>query len=97
MKLFNYLDIQYRNLNIELQQEYTISKEAELKAAYSIIQMQRSFFKWLHIPLLVSKYVLIRCRVLQAPELITVKKAPLQVVPQEANPKEASPSSTTSH
>lgn len=68
MTLFTYLDHRYRTLSIELQKDYSIPKEAELKAAYSLIQFQRSFFKYLKMPILLIRYLLINFGWLAAPE-----------------------------
>lgn len=68
MTFFQYLDHRYRTLNIELQKEYRLAPEGELKAAYSLIQTQRAFFKYLHIPILISKFFLIKLRVLKGIE-----------------------------
>lgn len=67
MTLFTYLDYRYRTLSLELQTDYSIPKEAELKAAYSLIQTQRSFFKYLTIPVLFIKYIFINLHILKEP------------------------------
>lgn len=68
MTLFTYLDNRFKALSLELQKDYTIAKEAELKAAYELIQIQRSFFKWLTMPILFVKYILINLGILNPPK-----------------------------
>lgn len=59
MTFFNYLDGRFRKLSIELQSDFTIAKEGELKAAYGLIQGQRTLFKYLQMPVLIMNYLLI--------------------------------------
>lgn len=85
MTLFSYLDHKYRKLNLELQVNYTIAKEAELKAAYELIQWQRTLFKFLTIPLLFLKYILINLHILNSPivesEAISAPNNVIPIVP----------------
>ena len=67
MKLFDYLDGRFRELSIDLQKNFSIQKDAELKAAYALIQAQRTFFKYLIIPVLFTKYILINLGLLHSP------------------------------
>lgn len=68
MTFFDYLNSRYQALNHELQLEYTLHKEGQLKAAYSLIQWQRSFYKIAWMPTLIMKYILINMGWLKLPE-----------------------------
>lgn len=89
MTFFDFLDIRYRSLNLELQVHYTIAKDAELKAAYQLIQGQRVFFKWLQMPILIMKFLLVQLHLLKTPTLLTRQE--LDDAPLE------SPASTEAH
>lgn len=69
MTFFDFLDHRYRSTHLYLQvpTNYSLAKEGELKAAYSLIQWQRSFYKMIHMPLLCIKFLLIRAHVLKNP------------------------------
>ena len=85
MTFFTFLDERFRTLSLELQKEYTIPKEAELKAAYELIQMQRTLFKWLQMPVLLVKFIWSKLPFKR-------KAAPLQNIPIDVMHKEAPPS-----
>lgn len=89
MTLFTYLDHKYRSLSLELQKDFTIPKDAELKAAYSLIQYQRSFFKFLSIPILLTKYLLINLHLLRSPILTPLSevKAEIETLEIESPPE----------
>lgn len=67
MTLFTYLDHRYRTLNIQLQSDYTLSEEGELKAAYAMIQYQRTFYKYFQMPFLLTRYILINLHLMKSP------------------------------
>lgn len=80
MTLFEYCDHRYKSLNIELQKNYNLPEEGELKAAYTLIQWQRTFYKYLAIPRLVLKYALINIGLSRCPiEKLTETIEPVEL------------------
>lgn len=57
MTLFQYLDSRFKDLSVDIQKDFSIVKDGEIKAVYAIIQWQRSFFKWASIPLILIRYL----------------------------------------
>lgn len=83
MTLFQYLDERYRSLNLELQVEYTVSKEAELKASYALIQYQRNTLKILKMPAILLRYFLIHLGWMKKPEPFEMPKTEVPKVKEE--------------
>lgn len=89
MTLFKYLDFKYRSLNISLQKDYSLFSEGELKAAYALIQWQRTFFKCFHMPLLFFKYAWINLGLMKEPEALHPKEVLIkEVISPEETPVE---------
>lgn len=47
MDFYEYLTRQYQNLNLDIQAEYSVVREGQLKAANKLINAQVTFHRWL--------------------------------------------------
>jgi hypothetical protein len=67
MRLFDFLDILYQKLSLQLARDYSIAKDAECKAIHMLIGWQRFFFKWLAVPKLIGHWMLVKLHIIKAP------------------------------
>lgn len=62
MKLFDFLDKEYRNLTLDLQQEYNIVTSARSMAAQRLVSIYRTLLVWIHYPILLVVFILTKLK-----------------------------------
>lgn len=68
MKMFDYLDRLFTNLTVDLKDDYDQFNKAEQNAIHTILEIERSFYKWILIPRLLIQCVLVKMGLLAVPE-----------------------------
>lgn len=68
MSLFDYLDRCFTNLTVDLKDDYDQGMKAEQNAIHSILEIERTIYKYLAIPRLLIQYVLVKLGVKPIPE-----------------------------
>lgn len=76
MKLFDYLDTKFQVMSVELQSNFTILKDSEMKAMYKILEWYRSALKYLLIPKVLVEWLLVCIGLRKAP-ISPLKAAPV--------------------
>ncbi len=59
MKAFEFLEAKYVEINLQLQREFTVAKQAEAQAAQKLIDAQRSLYRKIMYIKLIINYVLV--------------------------------------
>lgn len=68
MKFYEYLEAKYVETNLKLQVGYTPYKQSETRAVQSIIDGQRTFFKWVAYIKLIFEFALMSAHLIKAPK-----------------------------
>lgn len=76
MNFFQFMDIKYQEVSIELGQDYSLTKDGRAKAIHSLIGTYRILSKWLHFPILLTEFLLMKTKLTQEPI------SPLKTKPQ---------------
>lgn len=76
MDFFEFLDTHYRNNAVELSQNFSLIKDGQAKAAYSLIGAYRTIIIWSYRPILLAKFVFMKFHIMKAPELLPILKKP---------------------
>jgi len=67
VKIFEFLESIYVATNVAVQKEYSAAKQGKIMATQTLISWNRSFHKWLSLPILLGHYVLVQLHVLSRP------------------------------
>ena len=84
MRFFNFLESRYVSVNLELQKEFTIAKQAETQAIQALINMNRAFHRMLAYPKVIIHYFLVNLHILKVP--LTPKEIMVQVTQPKEDP-----------
>jgi hypothetical protein len=68
MNLFSFLDAKFQITSQELSKDFSPYKDGKTKAIHSIINWMRFLGKWGSVPLILGEFVLVKCKLLPAPE-----------------------------
>jgi hypothetical protein len=67
MTLYEFCDVHFQNLTVEVQTKFSVPKDAEMKAALQVLSFQRFFCKWLSVPKIFFLFFLVKIGVKKAP------------------------------
>ena len=86
MKFFEYLDCKYVEVNVELQSEFSLYKQAKTHAIQNLISSMRCLFRWVSYPIIVVEFILVCLKLRSKPISLkersdAAKKAKESVVP----------------
>ena len=88
MNLVQFLENRYQELTYETKDAFNLVKDAETKAAHSILNSYRTVLKWLLIPKLFIHYIAVKLHLTAAPEPILLRKLQEQKLAAEKAAKE---------
>ncbi len=67
MKIFEFLDIEFQLVSVKNGNAYSLFSDGRAKALHSIIGFLRSAAKWLSVPLIIGKFLLMKAHLIDEP------------------------------
>lgn len=60
MTFFEFMDIKYQEVSIKLGNNYSLFSDGRAKAIHALIGASRIASKWLHFPILISEFIIMK-------------------------------------